>query len=334
LRKKLNGGAGMWKTVARRVLILIPQLIAISIFVFILAYLMPGDAISGRINPDVPFEEMERMREALGLNDPLYIRYFDWIGGIVLEQDFGMSFAHMRPVTEVIGERIWITFSLGLYTIILTYLIALPLGLSAGKRSGTVIEKAILTYIFIALAMPTMILGILMILWFSPIGTGWFPLGGTVNPFVFAHGTAGEILLSRLHHMTLPALTGALINGIGIVFMLRANIIDRKASDYVIFARSKGVPTRTIFSKHILRNSLIPVAAGLGLVIVGMFMGAIFIERIFNIPGIGLLFLDSINLRDFPVANALIIFFSFLVAMGVLLSDIILSIVDPRIRIK
>ena len=323
----------MWKTLARRILILIPQLIAISILIFILAYLMPGDAISGMISPELPFEEMERLRALHGLNDPWYIRYFQWMGGI-LQGDFGMSIAHMRPVTEVIGERLWITFFLSLFTLIMTYAIAIPLGVIAGKHSGTIIDKVILTYIFLALAMPTMILGILMIFWFSPIGLGWFPSGGTVDPFIFAHGTAFEILMSRLYHMFLPALTGALLSVIGIVFMLRANIIDRKSSDYVIFAKSKGVPTRTIFSKHILRNSLIPIAAGLGLVIAFMFTGSIFIERIFNIPGIGLLFLDAINRRDFSVANALIMFFAALTAAGVLLSDIILSIVDPRIRIR
>jgi len=300
---------------------------------FILAVNMPGDAISGLINPDIPFEEMERMREALGLNKPWYIRYVDWLRGI-LTGDFGQSFAHMRPVTEVIADRLWLTFFLSLYTTVLTYLLAIPLGVIAGKHSGTFIDKAILTYIFIALAMPVVVLSILMVFWFSPIGLGIFPLGGSVDPFIFAHGTRLEILLSRIYYMTLPAITGALISVIGIVFMLRANIIDRKESDYVVFARSKGVPTGKIFSKHILRNSLIPVAANLGLVIAGMFMGAIFIERIFNIPGIGTLFLDSISRRDFPVVNALIMFFAFLTAMGVLLSDIVLTIVDPRIRIQ
>ena len=323
----------MWKTVARRFLVLIPQLIAISIFIFILAMIMPGDAISGLINPDLPMAEMERMREDLGLNDPWHVRYVTWIGGI-MQGDFGMSFAHHRAVTEVIGERIWITFFLSLYTVILTYLIAIPLGVFAGKYSGMAVDKAILIYIFVALAMPTIILGILMIFWFSPIGLGWFPLGGTVDTFVFAWGTNFEIFISRIYHMTLPALTGALVGTIGIVFMLRANIIERKVSDYVTFARSKGVPTRMIFGKHILRNSLIPIAAGLGLVITMMFAGSIFIERIFQIPGIGLLFITSIERRDFPVANALIMFMAFMTAMGILLSDIILTIVDPRIRIK
>lgn len=300
---------------------------------FIVAALMPGDAISGRINPDLPLHQMEEMREALGLNDPLPVRYVSWITGFV-QGDFGRSFSHMRPVSEVIGERIWVTFSLSLYTMTLAYLIAIPLGIIAGKYSGTIIDRGIMIYTFVALAMPTIVLGILMIFWFSPIGTGTFPLGGTVDPFVYAHGTPFEIFLSRVHHLTLPAITGALVSTIGVVFMLRANIIERKVADYVVFAKSKGVPTRTIFSKHILRNSIVPVAAGLGLVIAFLFAGSIFIERVFNIPGMGRLFLDSISLRDFPVANAIIMLTAFLIAMGVLLSDIFLTIVDPRIRIK
>ena len=323
----------MWKTVIRRILILIPQFFAISMFIFILATMMPGDAVTGLINPDLPLAEMERLREVHGLNQPWYMRYANWMGGIV-QGDFGQSFAHHRAVTEVIGERLWVTFFLSMYTMVLTYLIAVPLGVLAGKYSGTPIDKAILIYIFIALAMPAILLGILTIFWFSPIGLGWFPLGGTVDAFVFAFGTNFEIFISRIYHMTLPAITGALGATVGIIFMLRANIIERKSSDYVTFARSKGVPTTTIFGKHILRNSIVPIAAGIGLVIASLFGGAIFIERIFSIPGIGLLFLDSIMRRDFPVANALIMFFAVLTALGVLLSDIILTIVDPRIRIR
>ena len=323
----------MWKTVARRILILIPQLIAISMFIFVLAMFMPGDAVSGLINPDLPYEEMERMREALGLNNPWYVRYVEWMSGVV-RGDFGQSFAHRRAVTEVIGDRIWVTFFLSLYTMILTYLIAIPLGIIAGKYSGTIIDRGILIYIFIALAMPTVVLAILMVFWFSPIGLGWFPLGGTVDPIINAHGTGFQILLSRIYHLTLPAITGALLGTIGIVFMLRANIIDRKASDYVIFARSKGVPTSTLFSKHILRNSLVPIAAGLGIVIALMFTGSLFIEMIFQVPGIGTLFFDAINRRDFPVANAIMILTALLIAIGVLLSDILLTLVDPRIRIQ
>ncbi|MCL2227280.1 MAG: ABC transporter permease [Oscillospiraceae bacterium] len=323
----------MWKTIARRILILIPQLIAISILIFILGAIMPGDAISGLINPDLPLYRMEEMREQLGLNAPLPVRYFNWLRG-VMQGDFGRSFQHHRPVTEVIGDRMGVTFALALYTVILTYLIAIPLGIVAGKWSGKIVDKSILLYVFLALATPTIVLGILMIFWFSPIGTGTFPLGGTVDSFIFAHGTDFEIFMSQLHHLTLPAITGALLSTVGIVFMLRANIIDRKGSDYVVFAKSKGVPSGKIFSLHIFRNSLVPIMSGIGLVIAGLFTGSIFIERIFQVPGIGLLFLDSVSTRDFTVANALIMLFAVLTALGILLSDILLTIVDPRIRIK
>jgi peptide/nickel transport system permease protein len=323
----------MWKTVLRRVLIMIPQLFFISLFVFWLATLMPGDAISGLINPNLPMEVMEQMREDLGLNRPWYVRYFEWIGGVV-RGDFGMSFRHSRPVLELIGDRLQITFFLSLFTLILTYLIAIPLGVTAGRRSGTVVDKAILIYVFVALAMPVVVLAILMVFWFSPIGLGIFPMSGSNNVMVVAEGTPFQIFIDRIYHLMLPAITGALVSTIGIIFMLRANIIERKSADYVTFARSKGVPTGTIFGKHILRNSLVPVVASIGLIIVGLFAGAIFVERVFGIPGMGRLFIDSINERDFTVVNGIIIIISALTAIGVLLSDIILSAIDPRIRIR
>lgn len=323
----------MWKTVIRRFLIMIPQLIAISLFMFILAANMPGDAISGLISPDIPMAELERLREDLGLNQPWYVRYVQWVGGLV-RGDFGQSFAHFRPVSEIIGERILITFFLSLYSLILTYLLAVPLGVLAGKYSGLPLDKGILIYVFLMMAVPTIVICILLVLWFSPIGFGWFPLGGTVDSFVYAWGTGFEIFRSRVYHFTLPAIAGALVGTLGVVFMLRSNIIERKVADYVTFARSKGVPNNVIFFKHILRNSIIPLVAGLGLAIAFLFGGAVFIEMAFRIPGMGDLFITSINRRDFPVANILIMFTALLTVVGVLLSDIFLTIVDPRMRIR
>jgi len=323
----------MWKTLLRRILILIPQLIFISLFIFILAYNMPGDALSGRLDPNLPMEIMEQMRIDLGLDRPWYEQYWNWLTNI-LRGDFGMSTQHFRPATEVIGERFSVTFWLSLFSLILTYIIAIPLGVIAGRRSGTFVDKGILIFVFIMLAVPTMVLGILFVFWFSSPGLGLIPMSGSVDPLIYANGTGFEIFISRLYHMIGPAIVQALIGTIGIVFMLRANIIERKSADYVTFARSKGVPTGTIFGKHILRNSLVPVVAGIGLIIVFLFGGSIFVERIFGIPGMGRLFLDSISQSDFPVVNAIIIILAALTAIGVLLSDIILALVDPRIRIR
>ena len=323
----------MWKMIVRRVLILIPQLIAISILVFILAQAMPGDAISGMIDPNLTAADLAHQRELLGLNDPLPIRYWNWITGIILEGDFGQSFRHRRAVSELIAERVANTFYLALFTLILTYAIAIPLGILAGRFKGTIIDKSILLYIMVALSMPTLVMGLVLIISLA-YGLQWFPAGGSVSALVLHGGNTWEIFTNYIHHMILPALSGALVGTTGIIFMLRANIIDRTYSDYVVMARSKGVPTRVIFNKHVLRNSLIPVTAGIGFAIVGLLMGTIFIEMIFVYPGVGTLFLDSISVRDFAVVNALILMFSSLTAIGMLISDILLTIVDPRIRIR
>jgi len=323
----------MWKMIVRRFLILIPQLLLISIVVFLLASAMPGDALSGLVDPTMSQEDILRQREILGLNDPLPVRYVSWISGVIFEGDFGQSYTHKRAVTDVIGDRVSNTFWLSLVILILTYLIAIPLGILAGRFGGKWPDKAIMFYVFIALSMPTLVLAILMILTFS-FNLGWFPSSGSVNAIVLSQGTNWEILLNRIHHMILPAMTGALLGTVGIIFMLRANIIDRTASEYVKLARSKGVPTRVIFNKHILRNSIIPVTAGIGFAIAGLLMGVLFIEQMFGYPGIGSLFFQSISARDYAVVNALIIMFSALTAVGMLISDILLTIVDPRIQVQ
>ena len=323
----------MWKMIVRRFLILIPQLLLISIVVFLLASAMPGDALSGLVDPTMSQEDILRQREILGLNDPLPVRYVSWISGVIFEGDFGQSYTHKRAVTDVIGDRVSNTFWLSLVILILTYLIAIPLGILAGRFGGKWPDKAIMFYVFIALSMPTLVLAILMILTFS-FNLGWFPSSGSVNAIVLSQGTNWEIFVNRVHHMTLPAMTGALLGTVGIIFMLRANIIDRTASEYVKLARSKGVPTRVIFNKHILRNSIIPVTAGVGFAIAGLLMGVLFIEQIFGYPGMGSLFFESIGRRDYAVVNALIILFSVLTALGMLISDILLTVVDPRIQVQ
>jgi peptide/nickel transport system permease protein len=322
----------MLKMIIRRVLILIPQLFIISVVAFILGALMPGDALSGMIDPGISAEARARQREALGLDEPLVVRYFDWAGGI-LRGDFGQSFTHRRAVTQVIGERVANTFWLSLMTLVLTYALAIPLGITAGRFKGTLVDKLIMFFIFVALAMPTLVLGILMILFFS-FHLGWFPSSGSVNAIVLAGGDAWQIFLNRVQHMLLPTITGAILGTVGIIFMLRANIIERTYAEYVTLARAKGVPEGAIFRRHVLRNSIIPVAAGFGFAISGLLTGQVFIEKIFHYPGMGQLFFQAISARDFAVVNAIIIIFSALSAFGMLLSDIFLTIADPRIRIE
>jgi len=321
----------MHKTIIRRLLILIPQLLVISMIVFVLAWIMPGDALQGREDPTLNMEMLERQRELLGLNDPWYQQYARWLGNI-LRGDFGQSISNASPVLPLIGQRLTNTFWLALMTLILIYIIAIPLGIFAGRYNDRIADRAIGVYTFFALALPTVVFGIVLLLVFG-FRLQWVPIRGSVT--LEAHAAGGiQYLLSRLHHMILPAVTGALLGTIGIIQYLRGEIIAYKSSDYVMTARSKGTPENKIYSRHILRNALIPVASNAGLAIVGLFSGAVFIENVFSFPGMGRLFLDSIITRDFTVVNALILLFAFLIAVGVLLSDIFLATLDPRIRIK
>jgi len=311
---------------------MIPQLFAISVLMFAIAYNIPGDALTGLTeNPAITYERIQEMRYELGLLDPWPMQYGRWISGIVLRGDFGFSITHSRPAIEVIGERASNTFQLALLTTVLTYAIALPLGIIAGRYNDKFIDRVIGVYTYLAMAMPTIVFALINLLIFG-FRLQWFPIRGSV--YINAVPGTFDFFLSRMHHMILPAITAALLATIGIIQYLRGEIIRYKSSDFVTTARSKGVPERKLYTRHIFRNALIPMASNIGFIIVGLLAGAIFIETIFSFPGMGRLFLDSITLRDFTTANALIMLFAALTAIGALLSDIILTIVDPRIRIK
>jgi len=322
----------MWKTVVRRFLILIPQLAALSVLIFVLAQFMPGDAIRGLIGPDTDAAAIEALREAHGLNDPWPVQYVRWMRGILLEGDFGRSITHNRPVTDVIGQNMGNTVRLSIFTTILMYLIAVPLGIVAGRRNGTLPDKVILIYTFLALSMPTIVLAIIMLFTFG-FNLGWFPRMGSIDIHAFMAG-GWTAVFSRLHHLILPGITGALLTVVGTIYFLRNEIIDIKVSDFVTTARSKGVPEQRVYTRHILRNALLPVAGGMGASIATVFVGSVFIETIFTFPGMGQLFVTSLNSRDFPVANALIMFYAVVGVVAGLLADITIMIVDPRIRIK
>lgn len=320
----------MWKTILRRFLVMLPQLVILSLLVFLMAQAMPGDPFTGLITPDMDPATIERLREQAGLNDPWYIQYFNWVSN-ALQGDFGRSYTYKIPVSEIIGQRVGNTIWLSIVSLILTYVIALPLGMYAGRRNGSWGDKAISFYNYVSYAIPTFVLGLLLLYLFG-FKLDWFPTRGTVATGL-ASGTF-EYLLSRLYHLMLPALTYALLATTSTIQYLRTGVIDAKQEDYVRTARSKGVPENKVYSRHIFRNSILPIASFLGYDITGLIGGSIFIERIFSFPGMGNLFIDSLMARDYSVITALILLFGFTALLGTLLSDIIMSIVDPRIRIS
>lgn len=319
----------MWKTVVRRLLIMIPQILLLSILVFVVAEFMPGDALTGLIDPNIDPARLEELREQMGLNDPLPVRYFDWITN-ALKGDFGRSFTYKVPVSRIIGARAINSIRLGFVSLFFAYAIALPFGLLSGRYDDSWFDRFVLLYNYISYAIPTFVLALLMLFIFG-YQLGWFPTGGIVDirlePGTWAY------YKDMIYRLILPGFTGGVLGTVGVTQILRSEVIDAKSRDYVRTARSKGVPIGKVYSKHIFRNAFLPIASSIGFVIVGLLSGSIFIEQIFTYSGMGTLFLGSINGRDYPVVITLVLLYGVISIISSLISDIIMSLVDPRIRI-
>ena len=320
----------MWKTILRRVLLMLPQIFILSVLAFLIAKMMPGDPFTGLITPETDPNTIEALRVKAGFYDPLPVQYWNWISK-AFRGDFGQSYTYKYEVTKLIGERIGNTVWLSLLTLILTYLIALPLGMIAGRFQNSWADKAIVVYTFITYSIPVFVFA-LILLWLFGYTLGWFPTRGSVDSDVVG-GTLGYYV-NKFHHMILPAFTMAILSTTGTIQYLRTGVIDAKSQDYVRTARAKGVPENVVFNRHIFRNSILPIAAFLGYEFTGLIGGSVFIENIFSYPGMGNLFVTSIQGRDYSVILALLLLFGTATLLGTLLSDIIMSIVDPRVRVQ
>ena len=320
----------MWKTILRRVLLMLPQIFILSVLAFLIAKMMPGDPFTGLITPETDPNTIEALRVKAGFYDPLPVQYWNWISK-AFRGDFGQSYTYKYEVTKLIGERIGNTVWLSLLTLILTYLIALPLGMIAGRYQNSWADKAIVVYTFITYSIPVFVFA-LVLLWLFGYTLGWFPTRGSVDSDVVS-GTLAYYL-NKFHHLILPAFTMAILSTTGTIQYLRTGVIDAKSQDYVRTARAKGVPENIVFNRHIFRNSILPIAAFLGYEFTGLIGGSVFIENIFSYPGMGNLFVSSITGRDYSVILALLLLFGTATLLGTLLSDIIMSIVDPRVRVQ
>ncbi len=319
----------MWKTIFRRILIMIPELIILSLIVFILAKAMPGDPFTGSINPRSNPAQIHHLMQVNGLYDPWYQQYWNWVVHL-FHGDLGTSYEYQEPVTTLLMQRGANTLWLGIFIVIMMYVIGLPLGIYAGRHENKLPDHIIRAYTYITMAIPLFVVLVIGI-WIFAYGLNLFPTSGSISPT--ANGFWPSVF-SRFYHIALPGMLVALFSTVNIVQYLRSEVIDAKHSDYVKTARAKGVPMKEIYRHHIFRNSLLPIAAFAGYSITGVLDGQIFAEMIFSYPGMGLLFLNAINYRDYTVITVLVLIFGFLNLMGTLLSDIILAVVDPRVRVE
>ncbi|MDQ0177439.1 oligopeptide ABC transporter permease [Bacillus chungangensis] len=320
----------MLKYSLRRILGMIPMLILISIVVFSLAKLMPGDPFSGEIDPEITDAKyIEEMRERLGYNDPIFTQYIRWISNF-MKGDFGKSTRFHMPVKDIIAEKIPNTIFLSASALFITYILAFVMGIYAGRKPYTLGDHLIGGLNYLGLAIPSFVAAVFAIYIFS-FQLNVFPSNGSVD-IQLTEGTV-DYWLSRIRHVILPAVVLGALSTASYTQFLRNDIIENSRKDFVRTARAKGTRESKIYHVHILRNSIITIVTFLGFDLVSLVNGAIITETIFTYPGIGQLFLNSVQTRDYPVLMTLTMMFSFLTLFGNLLADILYGIVDPRIRL-
>lgn len=311
--------------IVRRLLIMPLQLFVVSVVVFSLINLAPGDPVSALISPELPRSVAEVRREALGLNKPIAVRYVLWLGQ-VLQGNLGFSYVDRRPVATKIAERIGPTVLLMGAGLLIALLIGLPLGMYAAAKRYSVSDYTLTVGAFAAVSIPHFFLGLSFIYLLS-LRLRIFPTGG-----IYTLG--GErSLLDMLRHLILPACVLAL-EELGIYMrLLRGSLLEVLSADFVSkTARGKGLSERAILLRHALPNSLLPVITRLGLTLAWVFCGALVTEQVFQWPGIGMLTIESLNTRDYPVIMGINLVASSLVVIGNLLADVMYGLVDPRIR--
>lgn len=297
--------------------------------VFGLAKAAPGDPFTGRmLDPDIDPEVYEQQREALGLNDPIPVQYVNWATRIV-QGDFGESMYYKgRSVASLVWERLPNTLYLGLFSLAITLIVAIPIGIYSARNPYSMFDYGATTFGFFGLAVPNFFFGLIAIYLFA-IKLGWFPSQGTIT----GSGVTGfQEFLDRIHHMVLPGITLGLAGTASYMRYMRSEVLDVLGSDYIRTAKAKGMGERNVLYKHTLRNAIIPIITLMGFEFGALLSGAIITEQVFSYPGLGTLFINSITNRDYPVIMAITLLLGVTILIGNLLADIFYSIVDPRIR--
>lgn len=332
----------------RRILLIPPTLFGITIIVFLITRFVPGgpleraimelqqmDATSGRSGAvagqgqAISEEQINQMKEYYGFDKPWYTSYFIWLGKVV-RGDLGSSYRYSEPVWDIIKGRFPVSIFYGVLTLLVTYTICIPLGITKAIRHRTFFDNSTSILIFAGYAIPGYVLGALLLLFFA-VQKDWFPMGGFTS-FDFEELTAGEKVVDIFHHAILP-LCCYLIGSFAVTTLLMKNhLMDNLAADYIRTAMAKGVSFTNAVLKHALRNSLIPIATTFGQNIVLIVGGSFLIEYLFDINGFGLLGLTAIFDRDYPIVMGVILIASLLLLIGNIISDILVAIIDPRIR--
>lgn len=297
-------------------------MLIVSLLVFLLLHLAPGDPAQVLAGDNATPEQIARLRQTLGLDDPLPLQFLRWIGSVV-QGDLGASLYTNEPVLRLIGQRAEATLSLALATMALAVPVAISLGVVAAHLRGTLADRLVMMLSVVGFSIPAFVVGYLLV-WIFAVRMGLFPVQG--------YAPLSEGVARWAHHLVLPAVTLGLTYTALIARITRATLVEVLAEDFIRTARAKGVPVRRILLVHALRNAGVPIATVIGIGVALLIGGVVVTETVFNIPGIGRLVVDAIARRDYPVIQGVILTFSAVYVLLNLVTDMSYTLIDPRIR--
>lgn len=317
--------------VIRRLLLVVPSLLAITVLVFVIVHLAPGDPT----NPGMEGEQgmateksevyRDAMRKLYGLDKPLHVQYLKWLRNLLV-LDFGRSYIDQQLISKKIWQRLPVTLSLNICALVIVYIVAIPVGVFSAVKQNSLADRTLALILFILYSLPIVWVGTMLLLLLSR----WFPLGGMNSPG-HEEMTFFAWLIDRLWHMVLPVVTMTYAGFAALSRYMRSGMLEVIRKDYIRTARAKGLREWTVITRHALRNSLIPMVTIAVMALPGLIGGSVVVETIFNINGVGKLFLDAVFARDYFIVMALTTFSASLVLLCLIMGDVLYAVVDPRI---
>ncbi len=308
--------------VAKRMIATIPVMGVVALFVFLMLRLSPGDPAAVIAGDYASPGDIERIREQLGLNDPIIVQFGTWIWSLV-QGDLGISIFTNLPVTHLIAQRLEPTIMLALTTTVFAVLVAVPMGVLAAWKSGTWIDRGIMIFAVAGFSIPVFVLGYMLIYGLS-LELKWLPVQGYTSPF--------EDFGRFVRHIILPTVTLSVIYIALIARITRASVLEVLEEDYIRTARAKGQTETRVLIGHALKNAAVPIVTVIGLGVALLIGGVVITESVYNVPGLGRLVVDAILKRDYPIIQGLILMFSLVYILVNLTIDILYTLLDPRIR--
>ncbi len=311
---------------------MIPILFGITVITFIVIHLAPGGPVETQteLNIKASLEARENLKKLYGLDQPLHVQYINWLRRF-LRFDFGESFVDQRRVIDKIKERIPVTLSINLISMVIIFIFAIPIGVLSAWRRNSLFDRITTVFVFAGFSMPHFWLALLLMILFG-VELGWFPISGLQSIEIEGMGFWQRVI-DIARHLFLPV-TVATVGGIaGLSRYSRSSMLEVLRQDYIRTARAKGLSEKAVIFKHGLRNAFLPVVTILGLSVPGLIGGSVIFETIFAIPGMGQLYYSSAMARDYPVVMGMLVIIAILTLLGNLIADITYALIDPRIKV-